>query len=434
MSEDTGYNKDTCLRLLKRFDEIHNVIKFNESTKEVLILNWYKYNWSSSAKTITGVISAAKYIKCEKFRNYVLSVAESVKNGNKELVRYPIEASVSVSVSDTVSDSVAETDTVNNKKNITGEDIKKIVTYLNKKCGTHYRCNTANTRKHITARFADGYTVSDFMTVIDKKSAEWQGTKFELYLRPDTLFGSKFESYLNQQIKQKDSTKEFLGGWGLQLMTEKEVRQLLAMTQAVYPNYNPPSREAAVNAWLMCLSEYDNKVVQLAFKTYMTTNTSGFPPVPGQLVEILQSLTQPQELNELEAWSLVRQALKDCNYNSEQEFAKLPTIIQKTVGTPQQLRIWASDTEFNENVVSSNFIKTYRTEVKRATELNKMPSDVRKLIEMVNTNSVSAQIASENKKSISLSLEDKKIEETGKMEVRNSVTMPEKYKKEFGIK
>ena len=217
-------------------------------------------------------------------------------------------------------------------------------------------------------------------------------------------------------------------------MTEKEVRQLLAMTQAVYPNYNPPSREAAVNAWLMCLSEYDNNVVMAAFKAYMTTNTSGFAPVPGQLVEILQTLTQPSELNELEAWSIVRKALRNCGYNAEQEFAKLPTVVQKAVGTPQQLKIWACDSEFNENVVSSNFIKTYRTEVKRATELNKMPNDVRKLIEMVNTNSVSAQIASENKRTISLSLEDKKTEETGKMEVRNSVPMPEKYKKEFGIK
>lgn len=217
-------------------------------------------------------------------------------------------------------------------------------------------------------------------------------------------------------------------------MTEKEVRQLLAMTQAVYPNYNPPSREAAVNAWLMCLSEYDNNVVMAAFKAYMTTNTSGFAPAPGQLIEILQTLTQPSELNELEAWSMVRKALRNCSYNSEQEFAKLPKVVQKTVGTPQQLRIWACDSEFNENVVSSNFIKTYRTEVKRTTELNKMPENVRKLIEMVNTNSASAQIASENKRAISLSLEDKKTEETGKMEVRNSVPMPEKYKKEFGIK
>lgn len=217
-------------------------------------------------------------------------------------------------------------------------------------------------------------------------------------------------------------------------MTEKEVRQLLAMTQAVYPNYNPPSREAAVNAWLMCLDEYDNNVVMAAFKAYMTTNTSGFAPAPGQLIEILQTLTQPSELNELEAWSIVRKALRNCGYNSEQEFAKLPTVVQKAVGTPQQLKIWACDSEFNENVVSSNFIKTYRTEVKRATELNKMPDDIRKLVEMVNTNSTSAQIASENKRTISLSLEDKEAEETGKMEVRNSVLMPEKYKKEFGIK
>ena len=217
-------------------------------------------------------------------------------------------------------------------------------------------------------------------------------------------------------------------------MTEKEVRQLLAMTQAVYPNYNPPSREAAVNAWLMCLNEYDNNVVMAAFKAYMTTNTSGFAPAPGQLIEILQTLTQPSGLNELEAWSLVRKALSDSSYNSVERFQELPPIVQKAVGTPQQLKIWACDSEFNENVVSSNFIKTYKTEVKRATELNKMPENVRKLIERVNTNAVSAQIASENKRTISLSLEDKKTEETGKMEVRNSVPMPEKYKKEFGIK
>lgn len=153
-------------------------------------------------------MATAKHIKCKAFKKYVLCVAESVKNGDSEVKIYPIDTSVS----DTVTDSVSETDTVKESKS---EDIKRIVDYLNEKCGTHYRYNTANTRKHITARFADGYTVSDFMTVIDKKSAEWQGTKFELYLRPDTLFGSKFESYLNQQIKQKDSTKEFLGGWGL---------------------------------------------------------------------------------------------------------------------------------------------------------------------------------------------------------------------------
>lgn len=205
MSEDTGYNKDTCLRLLKRFYEVHNVIKFNESTKEVLILNWYKYNWSSSAKTLSGVMATAKHIKCEAFKKYVLCVAESVKNGDSEVKIYPIDTSVS----DTVADSVSETDTAKENKS---EDIKKIVDYLNEKCGTHYRYNTANTRKHIIARFKDGYAVDDFVQVIDKKTSEWMGTKFQQYLRPDTLFGSKFESYVNQQVVT-DGTAKLVNDW-----------------------------------------------------------------------------------------------------------------------------------------------------------------------------------------------------------------------------
>ena len=92
-------------------------------------------------------------------------------------------------------------------------------------------------------------------------------------------------------------------------MTETEVRKLLAMTQAVYPNYNPPSREAAVNAWLMCLSEYDNNAVMAAFKAYITTDTSGFAPSIVQLIDKLHAIQYPQELNEMEAWSLVSKAL-----------------------------------------------------------------------------------------------------------------------------
>lgn len=205
MSEDTGYNKDTCLRLLKRFDEVHNVIKFNESTKEILVLNWYKYNWSSSSKTITGVISAAKYIKCEKFKNYVLNVAESAKNGNKEPAGYPIEASDS----DSDTDSVSVSDTVINNIDNNKEIYVNIINYLNNKCNTRYRYNTPNTKKHINARLNEGYTEQDFYTVIGKKADEWLGTEQEKYLRPDTLFGSKFESYLNQKNIKKVEKNSF---------------------------------------------------------------------------------------------------------------------------------------------------------------------------------------------------------------------------------
>ena len=192
-------------------------------------------------------------------------------------------------------------------------------------------------------------------------------------------------------------------------MTETEVRKLLAMTQAVYPNYNPPSKEAAANAWLMCLSEYDNNVVMAAFKAYITTDTSGFAPSIGQLLDKLHTIKNPQELNEMEAWSLVSKALRNGYYGAVEEFNKLPPLVQKAVGSPDNLRNWSqTDTNSIENVVQSNFMRSYRLVVNRENEIKKMPADVRTLIENVNKTSYSAQIGTKNQQAIKLSLEDNK--------------------------
>lgn len=81
-----------------------------------------------------------------------------------------------------------------------------VVDYLNQKLGTRYRASTKDIRKHIIARFRDGATLEDFKTVIDKKTAEWQGTEWAKFLRPRTLFGPKFETYLNQLDAPKTHT------------------------------------------------------------------------------------------------------------------------------------------------------------------------------------------------------------------------------------
>lgn len=81
---------------------------------------------------------------------------------------------------------------------------KEAVDYLNEKAGTKYKYNSKNTTKHIQARIREGYTLEDFKTVIDKKCSEWLNTDMEKYLCPETLFGSKFEKYLNQKIIHKN--------------------------------------------------------------------------------------------------------------------------------------------------------------------------------------------------------------------------------------
>lgn len=80
--------------------------------------------------------------------------------------------------------------------------VKTIVGYLNEKAGTRYKFSTRKTQQHINARLNEGYTLQDFQTVIDKKCTEWMNTDMEKFLRPETLFGTKFESYLNQRIKK----------------------------------------------------------------------------------------------------------------------------------------------------------------------------------------------------------------------------------------
>ncbi|GLC32890.1 conserved phage C-terminal domain-containing protein [Clostridium omnivorum] len=77
-----------------------------------------------------------------------------------------------------------------------------VIDYLNQKCCTSYKSETKKTRQLIKARVNEGFNLEHFKTVIDKKYKDWKGTDFEAYLRPETLFGNKFESYLNQKIKK----------------------------------------------------------------------------------------------------------------------------------------------------------------------------------------------------------------------------------------
>lgn len=83
---------------------------------------------------------------------------------------------------------------------------KEIIDYLNMKTGSQYKHTTKKTRELIRARWNEGFNLNDFKTVINKKCAEWMGdAKMEKYLRPVTLFGTKFESYLNQlSVERKD--------------------------------------------------------------------------------------------------------------------------------------------------------------------------------------------------------------------------------------
>ncbi|MBK9471836.1 MAG: conserved phage C-terminal domain-containing protein [bacterium] len=75
----------------------------------------------------------------------------------------------------------------------------EIVGLLNQRSGKRYRHGTEATKRHIRARWREGYRMPDFRAVIEAKCAEWSGSAMEKYLRPETLFGPKFEGYVNER-------------------------------------------------------------------------------------------------------------------------------------------------------------------------------------------------------------------------------------------
>lgn len=183
-------------------------------------------------------------------------------------------------------------------------------------------------------------------------------------------------------------------------MTIKDARKLIAVFMVTYPNYKPIDTELAAATWADAMSEYTYEQVSVALKMYLKTSTSGFAPTPGQLIEKIQVVTQPELLSETEAWAIVRSSLSRCGYYSVEEFEKFPPIIQKAVGSPSQLRVWALDQDYNEGVVSAQFGRVYRALAEKQKDFDKMPSNIQHRIEDVNKTSYSALLRLKNEKTI----------------------------------
>ena len=160
-----------------------------------------------------------------------------------------------------------------------------------------------------------------------------------------------------------------------------------------YPNYKPNDISETVDVWNMMSSDYDYNLVAMALKAYILSDTSGFAPNIGKLVAKIQTISQPQELDGMTAWGLVSKALRNGTYGAVEEFNKLPPLVRQAVGMPDNLKNWAtSDYKTIETVIQSNFLRTYETVVKRANEINRMPDNIKSLIEKTNANSYKAQI------------------------------------------
>jgi uncharacterized phage protein (TIGR02220 family) len=221
-------NKNQVASAIKRIDELPNTELFEDLLKTLCELEIEKYDElieavkqkvsldflkgfervsEGYAKQETETEEETEEVKEE------VKEAETVSEAEKEAETESGKPD-DVSVDETVEVLSADPDETENAKPV-GKVINDVVDFLNSTVGTSYRASSKKTKSLIKARMNDGYVLDDFKMVIMKKSTEWIGTDFEKFLRPETLFGTKFESYLNQKSQNggesfKDALNEFI--------------------------------------------------------------------------------------------------------------------------------------------------------------------------------------------------------------------------------
>lgn len=170
-------------------------------------------------------------------------------------------------------------------------------------------------------------------------------------------------------------------------MTERKMAELITAMQAIYPDsFRDKSDElirATIRTWAKIFADDDYEVVSAAIYAHMATSTDKWMPQPGiikqRIVQIKTGLAS--ELTAIEAWQLVSKATRNSGYHAKEEFDKLPPLVQRLVGSPNQLREWGMmEAETVESVVASNFQRSYNVRAIHEREQMALPSALKETL------------------------------------------------------
>ena len=224
----TGCKEDDLkLLIAKRF-----VIGFE--TGVIVIRHWRIHNYVQSDRYSKSELPEAKQVE---LKNKVYEVVEPPMNTDNTCMDTKcIQSGYKMDTQIRIDKIREEENRIETICHVSHDDVDKshfeIIEYLNLKTGSKFKPTTKQYVQAIRSRLKEGYTVSDFKTVIDKKCREWQGTKLEKYLTPKTLFApSHFDTYLNSNETATMTD------------TERKVAELHALIDAVERGTDETERE-----------------------------------------------------------------------------------------------------------------------------------------------------------------------------------------------
>lgn len=164
-------------------------------------------------------------------------------------------------------------------------------------------------------------------------------------------------------------------------MNREETKEILKVLRVGYPNFykelKKPEADEIIDLWSTMFASEPVKIVIEAVKSLMCTLK--FPPTIADVKEKISLITQPTQMSEMEAWQMVKSAIN--YYNAAQTFERLPPILRRIIGSPNQLREWAiMEAETVNSVVQSNFMRSYKAVAAREKEHAMLPESTKQMI------------------------------------------------------
>ena len=220
ISRQTGYNEESVERILDRMERAHKVICYCNATKEMLIFNWGRYNWTKSDKLIKPISAAIEQIKHKPFQSYVRLLYENIDNIHTVSIPYPYGMDTTVTVTDTDTDT--DTDTVPGAAQY--EPLKIPKELEAKRAGVHPLFDTfwqaypkkvgkADALKAFTKLKPDNELMQTILAAIAQwsKTDQWSKDNRQYVPMPATYIrGRRWEDELPQQDKPKERTIKVL--------------------------------------------------------------------------------------------------------------------------------------------------------------------------------------------------------------------------------
>lgn len=175
-------------------------------------------------------------------------------------------------------------------------------------------------------------------------------------------------------------------------MNKKEASRAVATIRMAYPKYykdmTKEEIEGVVNLWAFQFKDMNGTDVLYALQDYISNDTKGFPPVIGQIKDVVYKRHNVNSKSALEAWEDVIKSIRKGGTLKE-KYNRLDEVTQRTIGTKEELNeICMASIEYQLPRLKQDFLKRYELNMQKNMEYEKLPSSVKNVIDSINVKKI----------------------------------------------